>query len=314
MDSSQQAEMVSGGPQPAGVETTASPEYDAVVILVAAVAVIATLVVAVALLPVGFNFIGPLLDRRQRARNDRIFLDRGSQYHRLNRHLPTNPRCKLCYVPFGGLGRVLGIRPSRKNSNFCRSCFELAPLGGYETDVGILFADARGFTAWAALRTPTQVAAALNRFYGGAMESLMAHDAVVDKFVGDEVMAIFIADIPSLGANMCDHMVLAAQQMMTAARASFAELSIGIGLNRGTAWVGNVGAAAIKDFTAVGDVVNVASRLLRCAGPGEIVIAEEVYADLTAPPRAVEKEFRVEGKAEVLRARVAAQAASATRT
>jgi adenylate cyclase len=207
-------------------------------------------------------------------------------------------------VPFGGLGRLLAIRPSRKNSNFCRSCFESAPTGGYETEVGILFADARGFTAWATREAPTEVAAALNRFYKGATASLMAHDAIIDKFVGDEVMAIFISDIPSLGARMCDQMLAAAAEMMVAAKRSFRELPIGVGLHCGTAWIGNVGADGMKDFTALGDVVNVAARLRGCAGPGPIVMSEDVYGGLTAPPQATEHQFRVKGKDDALRARV----------
>src|SRR5690349_17993227 len=85
-----------------------------------------------------YNLVGPAMDRRRRVRDDRMLFTfycmRGwlHRYMRLNRHLPSDPRCKMCHAPFGGLGRVLGIRPSRKNSNFCRSCFESVPLGGYE--------------------------------------------------------------------------------------------------------------------------------------------------------------------------------------
>lgn len=60
------------------------------------------------------------------------------------------------------------------------------PLGGYETDVGILFADARGYTAWAKRGTPTDCATSLNRFYNSATAALMPHDAIIDKFVGDK--------------------------------------------------------------------------------------------------------------------------------
>src|SRR5439155_14277723 len=178
-------------------------------------------------MPIGYNLLGPWRDRRMARKNDGVFLDHYCRhghlnlYHRVNRRLPANPRCKLCYVPFGGLGRVLGIRPSRKNSNFCRSCFEAAPMGVHETDVGVLFADARGFTAWATNETPGHVASALNRFYTGATMSLMAHDAVIDKFVGDEVMALFISAIPSLGATTCDQMVAAAEELMMVARERF---------------------------------------------------------------------------------------------
>jgi adenylate cyclase len=69
---------------------------------------------------------------------------------RLLRAIPSPPRCKLCHSPLGGLGRILPgpkFSPSRKNPNFCSSCFEQAPVGSKELDVGILFADVRGYTA-----------------------------------------------------------------------------------------------------------------------------------------------------------------------
>jgi adenylate cyclase len=278
--------------------------------MVAALIVLVAVLLVVAALPVGYNFIGPSLDRRRLRTSDRMFLDhycaRGGlvRFHRLNRHLPANPRCKLCYVPFGGLGRILGIRPSRKNSNFCRSCFESAPNGGQETEIGVLFADARGYTTWATHEEPTNVATALNRFYQGATASLMAHDAIIDKFAGDEVMAIFLSEIPTLGAKMCDQMLAAAEEMMVAAKGSFKELPIGVGLHCGTAWVGNVGAEEMKDFTALGDVVNVAARLQGCAGPGQIVMSDEVFRRIAEPPQAAEQWFQVKGKENAIRARV----------
>ena len=68
----------------------------------------------------------------------------------INRAIPAAPRCKLCMRPFGGIGRVLPVgsfSPSRKNPNFCRSCFEQAPVGCREMEIGVLFADVRGYTA-----------------------------------------------------------------------------------------------------------------------------------------------------------------------
>lgn len=277
-----------------------------------AVVVGALVALAAGSLTVGYNLIGPRVDRRHLRQDDNTFLDHyctgGSlvRYHQVNRHLPANPRCKLCYVPFGGVGRVLGVRPSRKNSNFCRSCFEAAPLGGHETEIGVLFADARGFTAWASDTAPTEVAAALDGFYKSATASLMAHDAIIDKFAGDAVMAIFIYEIPTLRDRMCDQMLFAAQELLAASVRSFKELPVGVGLHRGVAWVGNVGSDQMKDFTALGDVVNIASRLQTCAGPGQIVMSEDVHARLSAPPATTEQQFVVKGKADPLRARVAA--------
>jgi adenylate cyclase len=262
-------------------------------VVLAVIVVAAVVFVPIVFFAGGYNIYGPWADARRLERNDRMFLDhycaRGglTRFHRLNRRLPATPRCKLCYVPFGGLGRLFLVRPSRKNPNFCRSCFESAPVGGYETSVGILFADARGFTAWAEHRSPSEVAAALNRFYKSATDALMAHDAIIDKFVGDEVMAIFIADIPTLGSRTCDEMLAAAQQLMLAAEGAFGELPIGVGLHYGEAWIGNVGDTDTKDFTALGDVVNVAARLQAQARGGEVLISEEVAGRLGERPAGV---------------------------
>jgi adenylate cyclase len=99
-------------------------------------------------------------------------------------------------------------------------------------------------------------------------------------------------------------MLAAAEEMTVAAKKSFKELPIGVGLHCGTAWVGNVGVEGMKDFTALGDVVNVASRLQSCAGPGQIVMSEEVFGRVAAPPQVTDEQFQVKGKDDALRARV----------
>jgi adenylate cyclase len=272
-----------------------------VVILIVAGAVVILLLATPFL---AYTLLGPVFDRWRRARNDEylyeFYCSKGwlHRFKRLNLRIPTDPRCKLCAAPFGGVGRVLGIRPSRKNSNFCRGCFETMPLGGHEKDVGVLFADLRGFTAWSGERSSDQVADSLKDFYLDASHALMAHDAIIDKFVGDEVMALFLPDMPSLGEQTCDEMLAASLELLAAAKARPGALGVGIGIHYGPAWVGNVGSADMKDFTALGDVVNVASRLQGCAEPGQLVISEEVFALLKGPVAATPASFILKGKTE----------------
>lgn len=221
---------------------------------------------------------------------------------RLMRHVPREPRCKLCNTPFRGIGAVLkvaGFGPSRKNPNFCNTCFERAPLGGEEMDIGVLFADVRGFTALAETLPPAELEARLRTFYETATDVLMRHDAVIDKLVGDEVMALFLP--PFAGNDVLEKMVSASQGLRAALGYGSGEepgLPLGVGVAFGTAFVGNVGHDdVLKDFTALGDVVNTAQRLQKQAGPGQIVLAEAIYdAVWERFPDAVRVELELKGK------------------
>src|SRR6478609_8044278 len=118
---------------------------------------------------------------------------------RLFRYLPSEPRCKMCSNPFGGpAGRVLaaaGFTPSRKNPNLCARCCDALPAGGADVDVAVLFADVRGSTSLGEGADPAAYAGALNRFYAAATDALLRHDAIIDKLIGDEVMAIFVRGV-----------------------------------------------------------------------------------------------------------------------
>jgi adenylate cyclase len=203
--------------------------------------------------------------------------------HRLFRHLPSPPRCKLCHNPFGGLGGKLvglfGFYRSRKNPNLCAMCCDRLPPGGAEVDIAVLFADVRGSTAIGEHLEPATFAARLNRFYHAATEVLIRHDAIVDKLIGDEVMALFIPGI--CGPQYRGRAVRAAFDLLGAVgreRAGDVWLPIGAAVNSGIAYVGNVGGSEIVDFTALGDPVNTAARLASVAGAGEALLSETVYA------------------------------------
>lgn len=224
----------------------------------------------------------------------------------LYRWLPSDPRCRLCRVPFGGVGKLLGIIPSRKNPDFCTDCIEAAPVGTYEREVGILFADIRGFTEWSEKRSPAEVASALTRFYALASRVLTHDDALVE-FIGDQVMAVYLPDFPSLGARTSQVMISAAERLLTEIDRQQANelLPVGVGMHFGVASVGNVGKGATKDFTAVGDVVNTAARLQSSARAGQIVISGELYARAAGNcPPAEPVSLSLKGKSEPVRAHV----------
>jgi adenylate cyclase len=199
----------------------------------------------------------------------------------LMRRLPSEPRCRLCRAPYGGVGgrimRRVGFGPSRKNPNLCNTCFEKAPMGGVEMEIGVLFADIRGFTAMAESMTPNAVAELLNRFYATASDVLEDH-AIIDKLVGDEVMALYIPLL--VGDGWEQRLMTDASRLLAAVGFGSAAgpwLQLGVGLDVGPAFVGNVGSGEVKDFTALGDVVNTASRLQANAAPGQIVLSQRLH-------------------------------------
>jgi adenylate cyclase len=207
------------------------------------------------------------------------------------RALPSSPRCGVCAAPFAGPGRwvagPLGYRPSRKNPTICGTCVEFAPPGGMKMETGILFADLRGFTARSEGVDPVETSAILRRFYRCA-EDVLFPDAVIDKLIGDEVMALYLPDLTrrfdrgDAAALMLEH----ARELLRAVGYGSDDgpfVEVGVGLDIGEAFVGNIGQRALHDFTAIGDVVNTASRLQSQAAGGEIVISDRVAAGLPEP-------------------------------
>jgi adenylate cyclase len=195
------------------------------------------------------------------------------------------------------MGR-LGFAPSRKNPRLCSECFEKAPMGGMEMEVGILFADVRGFTSLAERQAPDVIATLLNRFYAIAVEVLCRH-AIIDKLVGDQVMALYLPRI--FPGEPTRHMIADAETLLAAAGYGDAQpwVELGIGLDYGTAYVGNVGSGDVKDFTAIGDVVNTAARLQAAAASGEIVISSRVHDRAGEQAMGAEpRELALKGKSE----------------
>ncbi|HSC92370.1 MAG TPA: adenylate/guanylate cyclase domain-containing protein [Gaiellaceae bacterium] len=245
--------------------------------------------------------------------NDALSTHRLHWTRHLMRMLPHSPRCKLCNAPFAGAGRVLlrptPYRPSRMNPNLCAACFDHLPLGGAELDIGVLFADVRGFTTLAESRPPAEVERRLDRFYRVASDVVVRHDGLVDKLVGDAVMALFLPVL--VEADACATLVAAGEGLLHELADDTGDdaLAVGVGVDFGTAFVGNVGPSDLaKDFTAIGDVVNVASRLQEAAGPGELVVSERVWSAL--PEREAQVvELELKGKSAPVRARVVRVAA-----
>jgi adenylate cyclase len=202
------------------------------------------------------------------------------------RYLPSAPRCKVCNNPFAGFGGRLvglaGFKRSRKNPNLCTRCCDALPAGGAQVDIAVLFADVRGATGLGEHRTPAEFAELLNRFYAVATDTLVRHDAVIDKLIGDEVMAFFVQGIA--GQHYRREAVLAGLDLLRAVgygTPDGAWLELGIAVNAGQAYVGNVGGEVV-DFTALGDPINVAARMQQSASAGELLVSCGIADELTA--------------------------------
>jgi adenylate cyclase len=230
--------------------------------------------------------------------------------HRLFRHLPRAPRCKLCHNPFGGIGGklfgLMGFTPSRKNRNLCAKCCDTLPRGGLEVDIAVLFADVRRSTALGEQLAPAAFAALLNRFYHVATETLIRYDAIIDKLIGDEVMALFIPGFcgPHYRRRAAEASVALLKAMGYGQHAE-PLLPLGAAVNSGVAYVGNVGGEGTMDFTALGDVVNTASRMQSAAMVGEVVLSESVYAEVADEfPDVQSRALNLRGKEAPVAARV----------
>jgi adenylate cyclase len=230
----------------------------------------------------------------------------GRKFMRL---LPSAPRCKACHNPFGGIGGricgAIGMRPSRKNPRLCALCCEKMPPGGAEVEIAVLFADVRGSTALAERLGPAAFAAALNDFYATVTDVLVRYDATVDKLIGDEVMAFFVPGF--CGPQFKRSAVEAGRSLLRAlgyGGENDASLPVGVGIDAGTAFVGNVGAPNYVDFTALGDPVNTAARIQAAAGEGELLVSETAFAAVADRYAGTEaRTLDVKGKQDPIRVR-----------
>ena len=223
----------------------------------------------------------------------RKYLDNPDSLQTLGRHLfrrlPSEPRCQLCAAPFAGLGRTamraIGKRQSDGNPRLCTSCQSVLIKyhGGGEVDGALLFADVRGSTSIAERLTPGDYRALLDRFYTVTSEACFEHGGIVDKFVGDELVAMFP---PMLGARYAERAIHAAQGVLRATGHTDTNgpwIPVGAGVHSGPFWFGAVGQGLHTEVTIVGDLVNITSRLASLAKAGEILASVDAAVQAGLP-------------------------------
>ena len=155
-------------------------------------------------------------------------------------------------------------------------------LGGAREEVSIFFADIRGFTTYSEQYDPERVVEAINTYYGLAHKAIRANNGIVDKYMGDAVMAHY--NTPLLPQK--EHAWLAVKTAWETKQTieeyhqsvkAAARLEFGIGVNTGEAVAGNVGAEDHMEYTLIGDAVNLSKRLQESAKPSQILLGQRTY-------------------------------------
>ncbi|GAA0258888.1 adenylate/guanylate cyclase domain-containing protein [Cryptosporangium japonicum] len=186
-----------------------------------------------------------------------------------------------------------------------------AALGGSIVEVTALFADLRGFTTFSEQADPAEIVTMLNRYHGVAVPCILDNGGTVVQFVGDALLALFNA--PARQPDHAARAVRAGLGLQTAVDA-IAEGRPGwprfrVGINTGSALVGNIGSEALRGFNAMGDAVNVAARLQTLAQPGQVVIGDATMKQLGPDVTAYSLgELTVKGRSQPVRAYVVGEA------
>jgi class 3 adenylate cyclase len=218
-------------------------------------------------------------------------------------HVPV-PLRGVASVPF----RLFGIRPSRMNPNTCTVCelmfSKVMRARKITIDATVLFADLRGYTSLSQSQSPDAVSGLLDAFYDECADAIWEHDGLLNKTIGDAIMAVF--NFPIRQDDHTRQAMLAARAIQDRwkarsgkgegeALAGLAELGIGIGIHCGELSFGEFGRSH-RDLTAIGTVVNAASRAQSVAAGGQILLTQAVY-DRVSPELAggQPQEFHLKG-------------------
>jgi adenylate cyclase len=219
------------------------------------------------------------------------------------------PQCLVCGTalagPLGALFRVFGIQRSSRNPNLCNRCNTHAEEGRL-VNLTVLFADLTSFTELTHDLGPERTHEVVDAFLRSATYALVKHGAFIDKYIGDAVMAFF--NVPIRYDDHSARAVAAAleiQAELPALSERFGiDLRSSIGIASGWARVGRLGSGDGRDYTAIGDVVNLAARLESQARPGEVLVHGEVYEQVAAEfPAVPAEQLQLKGFADPVLAR-----------
>jgi adenylate cyclase len=205
-----------------------------------------------------------------------------AKQRRVFRRIPSDPRCKLCAAPFGGLGGLIFKQAGYKqslNPALCTKCITALrkrDMTGVEIPITLLFSDLRGSTAIGERMRPADFHTFLDSFYQLASKSIAAHNGIIDKVVGDEVIGLFFGGIsgPHHAAAAVAAAIDLAERAARADTTTSVSIPVGTAVHTGEAFVGATRLGTTEDdFTALGDVVNITARLASAAVAGEVIVS-----------------------------------------
>ena len=216
-------------------------------------------------------------------------------------HSHLAAQCGICGTLLSGAGsavyRVFGIKRSPRNPNICTRCSTHVEEGRV-VEITVLFADLSSFTELTQELGAEKTHQVVDSYLRMATDVLVKHGAFIDKYVGDAVMALF--NVPIRQSDHARRAIIAATELEIGLKELGSRLDpplqASVGIATGHARVGRLGSDDAKDYTAIGDAVNLAARLQGKAGAGEILIAQESYAKHAADfPEARAENFVLKG-------------------
>lgn len=204
--------------------------------------------------------------------------------------------CKGCRIQRGKLiplrgplsipYRVFGIKPSHMNPNLCNTCdsrfVNTMKTRQITRPATILFADVRDYTPLSQTTGSQEMATLLSGFYDLCATAVWERDGIINKMIGDAIFAVF--NFPITREDHIECAVDAGMEILekckemkiTSGLSEQVEVGIGVGIHTGDVSVGDIGSLC-KDFTVIGEVVNMSSRLQGAAKPGELALSEAIY-------------------------------------
>jgi len=210
-----------------------------------------------------------------------------TKYRETLQRIPSAPRCKLCFAPFGLPGSIAmkfaHREPSSRNPHYCNACdrFIHAHPGGAEVELSIAFVDVRHSTELAEHVGALAFGTAMKAFYKTASHVFHESDGFVVSLIGDAVMALFPPGF--CGPDHARKAVESAENLIRAKQFTMPDgssIQVGVGVSTGEAFVGTMaeGPTGVDEVSALGEPVNLAARLSHFAKAGEALIADGACA------------------------------------